>query len=459
MRRQPHSDRCPWGSLRRPSVADDNHPWPSSARGWYAIAILLVAFIFSFIDRTIIALLVEPIKRDLGISDFGIGLLQGLAFAIFYALVGIPIGRMADRYSRRNIITAGIFLWSLMTAACGLARSFFSLFLIRIGVGVGEAALSPSAYSMISDLFPRHKLGRALSVYQGGAFLGAGIAFLAGGMVIQLLSTAGPIDLPMIGVIAPWQMTFFVVGLPGVLVAFLMLTVKEPLRRGKLAGHGDEIPLRKVIGYVKTNGRLFAALFAGFALLAVPITTFMTWVPAYMNRVHNYSRADAGLTLGLILLIFSPAGVYFGGWLIDKLQKRGHADATFRVGLISAIMLLPLSLFATRLTDSSVTVALLCPFVFFSSMPIAAAPATLQILAPNQMRAALSAAWMLALNVISTTAGPTLVGFVTEYVLHDDLAVGSSVTLVNCLSIPIAGLLLWTAMRPFNQLLEQTPED
>jgi MFS family permease len=433
--------------------ATTEQPWPSAAKGWYAISVLLLAFVFSFIDRSIIALLVEPIKQDLGITDFGIGLLQGLAFAIFYTLVGIPIARLADRRSRRGIITAGIFLWSLMTAACGLTKSFLGLFLVRVGVGVGEAALSPSAYSMISDLFPKQKLGRALAVYQGGAFLGAGIAFLAGGMVIQLLSAAGNVELPLIGLVKPWQMTFFVVGLPGILVGFLMLTITEPARRGKLAGHSDGIPFRQVVGYVKTRARLFVSLFAGFALLAVPITTFMTWVPAYMNRVHAYTRAEAGFTLGLILLIFSPAGVYFGGWLIDQLQKRGYADATFRVGLIAAALLLPLSYFATTMTDSAITVALLCPFVFCASIPIAAAPATLQLLAPNQMRAQLSAAWLLALNLISTTVGPTLVGFLSEFIFQDEMAVGLAIALVNCISAPIAGLLLWTAIRPFHKAL------
>jgi len=437
------------------SIESKQPPWPSAAQGWYAISILVIAYIFSFIDRTIIALLVEPIKQDLVITDFGIGLLQGLAFAIFYAMVGIPIGRLADRRSRRSIITVGIFLWSFMTAACGLAKSFLGLFLTRVGVGVGEAALSPSAYSMISDLFPRHKLGRALSVYQAGAFLGAGIAFLAGGLVIQLLSSAGIVNFPVIGPVKPWQMTFFVVGLPGVLVALLMLTVKEPVRRGKLAAHGDKIPMRQVMLYVKTHRRLFMSLFAGFALLAVPITTFMTWVPAYMNRVHEYSRAEAGLTLGLILLIFSPGGVYFGGWLIDRLQKGGYSDATFRVGIIAAVFLMPLSILATTVSDSSVTVALLCLFVFFASMPIAAAPATLQLVAPNQMRAQLSAAWMLALNLISTTAGPTMVGFITEYILQDNMAVGLSIALVNCISVPIAGLLLWTAIRPYRDALDK----
>ena len=212
-------------------------PWPSPLRAWYAVAVLVLAFVFSFVDRIVIALLVEPIKADLGISDFGIGLLQGFAFALFYALLGIPIGRLSDRVSRRGIIATGIAIWSLMTAACGLARSFFGLFLARVGVGVGEATLSPAAYSMISDYFPREQLGRALGVYQSGALLGAGIAFLVGGAAVQMLSVYDGQVLPVLGEVRMWQLAFFVVGLPGLLVALLMLTVKEPARRGKASRH------------------------------------------------------------------------------------------------------------------------------------------------------------------------------------------------------------------------------
>ena len=178
------------------SMPAGEQPWPRPAIAWYAVAILVIAFIFSFIDRIIIAMLVEPLKQDLGLTDTQIGWLQGLAFAVFYAAVGLPIGRWADRYSRRTIIGWGIFLWSLMTAVCGLARNFLELFLARVGVGVGQAALSPAAYSMIADYFPREKLGRAIGVYQAGAFFGAGLSFLVGGLVIQLVGKAGALSLP-----------------------------------------------------------------------------------------------------------------------------------------------------------------------------------------------------------------------------------------------------------------------
>jgi MFS family permease len=427
----------------------NNQPWPSSGKAWYAVSILVVAFIFSFIDRIIIALLVGPIKQDLGITDVGIGLLQGIVFTIFYVAVGIPIGRWADRYSRRNIITLGIFLWSIMTATCGLARSFFGLFLARVGVGVGEAALSPAAYSMIADYFPKEKLGRALGVYQAGAFFGAGIAFLVGGLVIRMAMGAEDLIFPLVGAIRPWQVVFFVVGLPGVLVALLMLTVEEPARRGKMAGRDGGIPVKELFEFVRRHRRFFIAHFCGFSLLAIPITTILTWSPAYFGRVLGYSQPEAGLTLGLILVLLSPAGVYFGGWMADALQKRGHVDAPLRVGIGAALMLLPLSFLATTGSSSTLAVIVFCPFIFCASISMAVAPTTLQIVAPNQMRAQISATWMLVMNILTAIIGPTGVGIITQYIFGDDQAVGYSLALVNCVSVPLAALFLWSGLKPF----------
>ena len=309
-------------------------PWPSPVKAWYAVAILVVAFIFSFIDRIIIALLVDPLKVDLGLTDTQLGILQGLAFAVFYALVGIPIGRLADTYSRRSIIGIGIFLWSLMTAVCGLAQSFFQLFLARVGVGVGEAALSPPAYSMISDYFPPKQLGRAMGVYQSGAFFGAGIAFLVGGLVIQLVSGTEDMVLPLVGQVRPWQFVFFMVGLPGVLVALLMWTVTEPQRRGTIAGQSRGIPLSEVMAFVSERRRVFVAHFCGFALLAVPITTILTWAPTHFIRALEFAPPRAALTLGAILILLSPLGVFVGGWLSDFLQQRGRRDSMLLVGIL-----------------------------------------------------------------------------------------------------------------------------
>jgi len=433
-------------------------PWPRPGVAWYAVFVLVIAFIFSFIDRIIIALLVGPIKQDLGVTEFQMGLLQGLAFAVFYALVGIPIGRWADRYNRRWIIGIGIFLWSLMTAACGLARGFWTLFLARVGVGVGEAALSPAAYSMIADLFPKEKLGRALGVYQSGAFFGAGIAFLVGGLVIQLAMGAEDFVLPLVGALKPWQLVFFAVGLPGIIVALLMFTVVEPERRGKLTGQGDAVPISQVMAYVGQRRGLFLAHFCGFALLAIPITTILTWVPTYYGRVHGFSPPQAGLTLGSILILLSPAGVYCGGWLVDALQKRGYVDATFRVGITAALLLLPLSYLATTADDARTALILFCPYIFCASLSMAVAPAALQVVAPNQMRAQISATWMLVLNIVTAGLGPTAVGFITQYYFGDDLAVGNSIALVNCVAVPLAALALWLGLKPFRRAVAMSDQ-
>jgi len=433
------------------SEAGANAPWPSPARAWWAVGVLVVAFVLSFVDRIVIALLVEPIKADLGISDFGIGLLQGFAFAIFYALLGIPIGRLSDRISRRGIIAAGIALWSLMTAACGLARSFLGLFLARVGVGVGEAALSPAAYSMIADYFPREKLGRALGVYQSGALLGAGIAFLVGGAALQLLAGFDGRSLPLLGEVRAWQLAFFVVGLPGVLVSLLMLTVAEPPRRGRATGGPRGLPLRDVMRYMGARGHGLLWHFLGFALLVVPITTLLAWAPTYLSRVLGFARADSGFVLGVLLLVLSPASVYCGGWLIDRLQRRGLTDAPFRVGIGAGIALVPLSLAATTGSSAAVTLVLFCPLVFCACLSQAAAPALIQTMAPNQMRAQISAVWMLIMNLVSTIAGPTLAGFVTVYLFADDMAVGRSIAIVNVVSAPLAALMLWRGMHRFRR--------
>ena len=426
-------------------------PWPRPGLAWFAVSILVLAFVFSFIDRIIIALLVEPLKADLGLSDTDLGLLQGFAFAIFYALVGLPIGRWADRYSRRAIIGIGIFLWSLMTAACGLARSFMELFLARVGVGVGEAALSPAAYSMIADYFPPRQLGRAIGVFQSGAFFGAGIAFLVGGIVIRLVSGSEDLVLPLIGAVRPWQMVFFIVGLPGIFVAALMFAVREPERRGTLAVQQRGIPLGEVLAWVNSRRRVFLAHFCGFALLAVPITTILTWAPTHFIRSLGYAPPKAALTLGLILIVLSPAGVYSGGWLADFWQSRGRSDATLRVGILAAGLLLPLSLLATNVADPQLAVLLFCPFIFCASLAMAMAPAALQLVVPNQMRAQVSATWMLVLNIITAGIGPTAVGFISDLLYPDAQGIGRSMALVNAVSVPLAALALWSGLKAFRQ--------
>jgi MFS family permease len=421
--------------------------------GWYAVIILLLAYVLSFVDRIIMSLLVIPIQSDLGISDTQIGLLMGLAFAIFYVAIGIPIAKLSDEKSRRIIVSVGIFLWSLMTAACGLAKSFPHLFFARIGVGVGEATLSPAAYSMIADYFSQNKLGRAIAVYQSGALFGGGLAFIIGGIVVNFAINADSISLPIIGILQPWQIAFIVVGLPGVLMALMMLTVKEPKRTGMKEEFGQSVSIKNTVLFVFANWKVYMAVFVGFGMLAIPITTVFTWFPTYLQRVHEVSIAESGRVLGLILFFLSSSGVLFGGWLVDYLKSKNYQDSFFRVGLMAAVLPVPFSLFVSSLASFDITIALLCPFVFFASMPLAVGPIILQIISPNQLRAQMAAIYMLFMNLLTAAIATTGIGFITDYLFQSDVAVGQSITIVNLLSAPVAFISLAYGLFHYNKQL------
>lgn len=426
--------------------ADPNREYPPPAIGWYAVGVLTVAYILSFIDRSILTLMVGPIRADLGISDTQLSLLHGLAFAIFYTTLGIPIALLADRLNRRNIMAIGIAVWSVATALCGLARSFWQLFAARVGVGVGEAALSPAAYSMIADLFPPSRLGRALATYTIGAFAGAGLAYLIGGAVIGMVSNAGPIILPLVGEVRPWQVVFFVVGWPGLLVSLWMLTLKEPARRHQAAAtpQGMGAALSACLGHMKTHRQAYTAHLLGFTLLGLVFNAAIAWVPSYLIRVFALPPAQAGFWVGSILLVAGTLGVLSGGWLTDKLSGRGQLDAAMRVGLVTAIGTLPFAATATVVPGLGLTLALFTGLIFFTSMPFGAAAAAIQFITPPGMRATASSIYLCVLNLIGLGGGPTLVALVTDYWFVDDLAVGKSLALATAVAtVPAIAVFAW----------------
>lgn len=275
---------------------NNNNGYPSSARAWVTVAILMVAYVLSFVDRQILNLLVEPIRRDLMISDTQMSLLMGLSFALFYTVCGIPLGRVADTRSRRGLIAVGILFWSAATAACGMAKMYWQFLLCRIGVGVGEAALSPAAYSLIADSFPAERRATAISVYSMGVYLGSGLAFLVGGLVIQFASAQGDVTLPVLGEVRPWQLIFLILGVAGVLFTLLMLAVKEPARRG--AGAGVAVPLSEVGRYIRANRRTVLLHNFGFAGLAFAGYGSAAWVPTFYIRTYGWDAGQVGIVYG-----------------------------------------------------------------------------------------------------------------------------------------------------------------
>ena len=425
----------------------------SALSAWYAVIVLLFAYVLSFVDRIIMSLLVIPIQKDLDISDTQMGLLMGLAFAIFYTVVGIPIARLSDVKSRKIIVSIGIFLWSIMTAVCGLARSFLELFLARIGVGVGEATLSPAAYSMIADYFPENKLGKAIAVYQSGALFGSGIAFIIGGAIVGLIVNSSATSLPFLGELQPWQLAFIIVGLPGVLMALVMLSVKEPKRTGIKKDLGTSVTIKDAVRYMVKNSKVYLSVFIGFSMLAIPITTIFTWYPTYLQRIHDLTIGESGKILGLILFFLSSSGVFFGGWLVDFLKRRNYQDSFFRVGLIAAITPVPFTLFVSSMSDIDATIILLCPFIFLASMPLAIGPIVLQIISPNQLRAQTGAIYMLFMNLLTAAIATSGIGFITDYIFENPLDVGQSIMIVNIVSAPVAFLALSYGLFHYNKTL------
>ena len=311
-------------------------PPVASPYAWYVVAVLILAYTVSFIDRQILTLLVGPIRTTLQISDFQISLLHGLAFALFYTTLGIPIGRIVDRRRRTTIMAVGIAVWSLMTALCGVARNFTQLFVARIGVGVGEAALSPAAYSMLGDYFPPNELPRALSLYTGAAHVGAGIALIAGGALIAL---APPLDLPVIGRLEAWQTVFLCVGLPGLIVALWVLSLREPPRTG--LQKGDHPTLGAAFGYMGARASAYGVLIAGYSVSGLMWNGAVAWLPTYFMREFTWTAAEVGLNYGLAVMVSGVLGVVIGGAMASHLRKRGVLDANIWIGLVALAIAAP----------------------------------------------------------------------------------------------------------------------
>lgn len=429
-------------------------PWPSAAVSWYGVFVLTMVYILSFIDRTILSLLVGPIRADLGLSDTQISLLHGFAFAIFYTTLGIPIALIADRRNRRNIIALGVAFWSLATAACGLARSFWHLFLARVGVGVGEAALSPLAYSLIADAFPPHRLSRAVSVYTVGAFAGSGLAFLIGGAVISGVASAGTTTLPFFGELKSWQLVFVLVGLPGIPMALWMLTVREPPRRRPVSDSSLGSALRENLGYMRVHWQAYTAHFAGFSLIGLVFNAAAAWLPAYLMRLHGLTPGGAGFWLGSILLVAGVAGVMSGGWFADRMAARGRSDATMRVGIIAAIGALPFAAVATLQGSLSMSLVLITGFIYFTTLPYGAAAAALQLITPGRMRATASAIYLCILNLAGIGVGSALVALATDRIFGNDLAVGKSLALVGVIGTPLAAIVIAWGLPHFRRSRE-----
>jgi MFS family permease len=429
--------------------------WPSSRIAWYATGVLTFAYLVSFVDRQILSLLIEPIRRDLGITDTQVSLLGGFAFALLYTFAGIPIAWLADHRSRRVIIALGVTVWSAMTALCGLSKSFWQMFLARVGVGVGEASLTPSAYSMIADYFPPHQLARAMGVYMAGGAIGAGLALVVGGAVLALTADLPPMAFPLVGVLKPWQLAFFLVSLPGILVIVLMMTVKEPLRRGGIQLRAEEKGSKSVVSpraasrYVREHWKIYLPLYAGFAVLSLMKNAILVWTPTMYIRTYGWEASSIGYVYGVCLLIFGPLGSVGGGWLADRWRARGRTDASLRVVMLAAFLCAPVAAVMPLMPEATGSLIFLATLTFLLFVIGAVTPTAFQLVTPNPLRAQVSAVALFVNNLLGIGLGPTLVALITDYGFGDDMALRYSMCIVALVFAPLGALTFWSGLKSY----------
>lgn len=415
-----------------------------AARAWFSVAILLVLAFVSLLDRQIISLMVDPIKADLGLTDTQIGLLQGLAFTLFYCAAAIPLGWAVDRYRRTTICYLGVTVWSLGTLACGFAGSFWHLFAARIAVGAGEASLTPTSISLISDIFPPEKVGRAMGVFGSAIALGSGFALIAGGLVIGMLGQFGPIAIPGFGAIAEWQAVFIVIGLPGIVIAPLafLMADRRSARASSAPSGRDEF-----FGYLRGNWRLIALILAGFSLAAFNFYAVASWTPAFLARVHGVPIATIGWTWGLVVACSGAIGAIVGGMAIDRSYAGGVDDAAIAVPAWAALASWPILSVAYQMPGPTAVLACLGIAAILSGVISAGAFSVWQRVAPPEMRGRLSAIFGLVSTGTGATLGPVLPAWITDTFLGDEARIGISLALVLCCATPLMAIALLAARR------------
>ncbi len=441
-------------SQPQPQPIAASQPYPAPSVGWYATIVLAFLYWLSILDRFIIALLVEPIKADLGISDVQFGMLHGLAFAITFSIFGLFAGALADRFSRRMIIFFSVTVWSLATAACGMAAQFWQLFLARVGVGAGEAGLNPSATSILADLFPRDKLTSAMAVYTIGATIGSGTAYLFGGAIVDIVAQTPTYVLPLIGEVRAWQAVFYIIGIPGALLALVVFTFPEPVRRDRahLEAQPDALwagiaaTYKNQFAFMKKRRRFFAHHYIGFALASTVMGGCATWYPAHLARTFGWSAGQIGLNLGLTVIIASVTGKLLTGYIADALYRRGYRDAQFRWYAACMFVATPIGV-AVMLTDNpTLFIGGVGIFLMLMSPLPACYGTALNLATPNELRGAGIAFFSGTAGLLAMASGSILIAAVSDHIFGGN-AIGYGMAAAIAVCCPIAGVVLASGCR------------
>lgn len=416
---------------------------PAASTGWYAVAVLCVALLLSFTDRLIINLIVDPIRGDLNLSDVKISLLQGAGFAVIFALAGLPCGRLADSVNRRNLIAAGVMLWSAATVACGLAVDFWSFFAARLAVGLGEAALVPAASSLIIDFFSPQRRGIALGIFSLGATFGTGVALFIGGVMLGWIDAGWFSSIPLIGALAPWRLLMILVGLPGFVLLPLLLLISEPPRRhstGLLA-------LSAVFGrLIAANGTVLRVCLVK-GVLGAGDYALIAWLPTLLQRAYGMTPLEAGSMVGLAITISGVTASLAGGALSDAVARRWGTRT--RVVLLLACYALTIAGAASVFFADTGQLAALAFGVWAlgSIGGYVIGHVVMQENVPNEMRATTIALSLTATALIGIGLGPTLVPLVAKHGFGDEAALQTAMGTVSLGAALFAFIVIWPPIR------------
>ncbi len=439
----------------REQLESEGREWPSPKRAWFAAGMLAAANTLAFVDRQALALLVQPIKEDLQASDTAMSLLYGLSFTMFYVLVGIPVARLADRANRRNIVAAAVFIWSIATALCGLARSFGTLFVARIGVGAGEGGLSPAAYSILADYFPKERLPAAMGVYQMGIYVGGASALVLGGFMASVVPPGSVVILPLIGAVKGWHLVFLMLGIPGVLLSGAMLLVREPQRMG-LAGTHKSPPFSELAAHVLRHWQAYLGISCGFALMILVGNATGAWIPAFLERKYGLTTAQIGGIYGTITAICGVSGTLAGGFAAAALRRRGFERANLLVALFGFTALVPVTTLFPQASTATLSLTLIGAMNFLAGFNFGGGLAALQEITPNRMRASVSAGYMLMVNMIGAAGGPFAIALVTDYWYGDPAALPNAITIVCAVASPLSIAALLLGLRGYGRAIKGT---
>lgn len=416
------------------------------------MALLVLGSLVAFVDRQVVAIVVGPMQEDLGVGDAQIGWLYGV-FAVFYALAAVPIAWLADRHHRLRLIAIGMFLWSLMTIACGLTKQFWTVLLARVGVGIGEATITPATTSLLGDYFPRDKIPLAMSVYQTGAIIGSGLAFIIGGLVLEAVEGAPPMVLPVFGELAPWQQTFVYVGLPGFLLCIVFLLLREPQRRQLTGSVPDSFPdsrastsgFADLRAFYRAHRATLLLHHFGFLSLILMGYAFVFWSVTFFVRVHDVPAAEASQTFGWIFLLVGPLGPIATALVARRLSAAGRKDANILSGMLGGLMAIPIVVLVQFAPNALTAYLLYAPALFFVNAPFGIAGGALPVIAPAPLRAQVAAVYMLV-GSVGMMLGPPLAGYFNEVLFPGEDGVRYSMVTLTCF-FGVLGAILLNACR------------